>query len=117
MLREERLLEEPRVYLERKRQEIALLNSCLEEPLHLEPPSSIEAVVEHKFRLAGALKAQHALRDWAFTETAWSDPRQFPAGPFKFDFDAILAVIESPKSAMYALFKLFNKIFPLCKSR
>jgi hypothetical protein len=103
MLREERLLEEPRVYLERKRQEIALLNSCLEEPLHLEPPSSIEAVVEHKFRLAGALKAQHALRDWAFTETAWSDPRQFPAGPFKFDFDYQRADLRVDAPPIYPL--------------
>jgi hypothetical protein len=96
-------LEEPPLYFERKHQEIALLNRCLEEPLCLELPSSIEAVVEQKFQLAGALKAQHALRDWALTETAWINPQQFPVGPFKFDFDYQRADLKVAGPPIYPL--------------
>ena len=57
-------------YLERKYREVSLLNSCLASPLDLRKPDSVGSVIEQKFRLAGALKAERALKAWAVTETA-----------------------------------------------
>jgi hypothetical protein len=51
-------------YLERKYREVSLLNSCLASPLYLRKPDSVGSVIEQKFRLAAALKAdrvQHGL--------------------------------------------------------
>jgi hypothetical protein len=70
-------------YLKRKHQEVVLLNGCLSEPLSLEIPRSVTAVVEQKFQLAAALKAQHALDDWNFTETNWAHGGRCHSGPFR----------------------------------
>jgi hypothetical protein len=50
------------------------------------PVSAVE-VIERKFQLAAALKAEHALHDWALTETAWAHPTRRHAGPFRFRYD------------------------------
>ncbi|MGF6308786.1 hypothetical protein ABIB82_002423 [Bradyrhizobium sp. i1.8.4] len=63
-------------YLRRKSNELSLLDGCLDKPLALAPPRSIDQVIEHKFRLTAALRAQHDLKDWATTETAWSLGKQ-----------------------------------------
>jgi hypothetical protein len=57
-------------YLDRKHEELKLLNGCLGSPLTLRKPVAVTEVIEQKFRLAAALKAEHALHDWALTETA-----------------------------------------------
>jgi hypothetical protein len=59
-------------YLDRKHQELTLLNGFLGSPLALRRPISVVEVIEQKFHFAAALKAEHALHDWAFTETAWA---------------------------------------------
>jgi hypothetical protein len=62
-------------YLQRKHRELMLLNSFLGTPLSLRHPVSVVEVIEQKFQIAAALKAEHALHDWALTETAWASLR------------------------------------------
>jgi hypothetical protein len=73
-------------YLDRKHEEISLLNACLRQPLALPSANSDSAIVEQKFRLAAAFKGQHALDHWASTETAWAEGRDFRSGPFRFRY-------------------------------
>lgn len=74
-------------YLDRKHEELTLLNGCLGSALALRKPIAVTEVIEQKFRLAAALKAEHALHDWAFTETAWAHSGRLRAGPFEFSYD------------------------------
>src|SRR5438270_13744579 len=74
-------------YLGRKQQELTLLNGFLGSPLSLRHPTSVVEVIEQKFQLAAALKAEHALHDWAFTETAWTHSGRPRSGPFEFKYD------------------------------
>lgn len=73
-------------YLDRKRKEIGLLNNCLTRPLRLGPPHSPNDVVEQKFQLTAALRAQHEFGNWRATETSWSH-RPCVAGSFEFNYD------------------------------
>ncbi|MGX9425222.1 MULTISPECIES: hypothetical protein [Bradyrhizobium] len=73
-------------YLHRKHEELNLLNRFLSTPLSLHHPASVAEVIERKFQLAAALKAEHALHDWALTETAWAYPDRLRAGPFEFSY-------------------------------
>src|SRR5262249_22099859 len=75
-------METLQAYLDRKHEEISLLNGCLRPPLALPPANSVPAIVRQKFQLAAALKAQHALDHWASTETAWAEKKDFCSGPF-----------------------------------
>jgi len=79
-------METLRAYLDRKHEEISLLNGCLRRPLALPPANSVPAIVNQKFQLAAALKAQHALDHWASTETAWAEKKDFYSGPFHFRY-------------------------------
>jgi hypothetical protein len=74
-------------YLGRKHEELRLLNSFLVSPLALRYPVSVADVIEQKFQIAAALKAEHALHEWARTETAWADQGRLRAGPFQFSYD------------------------------
>ncbi|MBR0829543.1 hypothetical protein JQ596_28810 [Bradyrhizobium manausense] len=74
-------------YLDRKHEELKLLNGCLGSALALRKPVAVTEVIEQKFRLAAALKAEHALHDWALTETAWAHSGRLRAGPFEFSYD------------------------------
>jgi hypothetical protein len=74
-------------YLDRKEQELSLLNSFLASPLAIQRPASAVDVIKHKFQLAAAMKAEQALHDWSLTETAWADPARRHAGPFRFRYD------------------------------
>ena len=74
-------------YLGRKCEEITLLNACLANPLALRRPVSASEVIEQKFHIAAALKAEHELHDWALTETAWAHPGRLRSGPFEFSYD------------------------------
>ncbi|PSO31643.1 hypothetical protein [Bradyrhizobium sp. MOS002] len=80
-------METSEAYLERKHGEIGLLNDCLRRPLHLARPQSVDEVVDCKFRLAAALRAENALQDWKATETAWSHAASPTSGPFSFSYD------------------------------
>ena len=80
-------METIQAYLERKHREIGLLNDCLRSPLHLARPQSVDEVVKSKFRIAAALRAEHALHDWKATETAWSHAACPTSGPFEFSYD------------------------------
>jgi hypothetical protein len=90
-------------YLERKHEELALLNGFLGSPLRLRHPSSIEEVIEQKFHLAAALKAEHELHDWALTETAWAHQGGLRAGPFEFRYDYQRADLEVRGPSFYEL--------------
>lgn len=63
-------------YRRRKQEELLFLASFLARPPALPEPPSVEAVVEQKFYLAAALKAERALADWRRTETSWADDAQ-----------------------------------------
>ena len=80
-------METVEAYLARKNEELELLNSFLCDPLTIRYPRSVAEVIEHKFHLAAALKAEHALNDWAFTETAWAHSGLPRSGPFEFKYD------------------------------
>lgn len=79
-------METVEAYLKRKVDELRLLNNCLKDPLSLPSPRSVSEIVQQKFQVAAALKAEHALRDWAATETAWATVQQ-RSGPFEFTYD------------------------------
>jgi hypothetical protein len=74
-------------YLSRKHEELALLNSCLKSTLQLPFPRSVDEVIRFKFQIAAALRADHELRDWNATETAWSATASPASGPFAFSYD------------------------------
>jgi len=74
-------------YLDRKHKELTLLNGFLGAPLALRHPASVVDVIEQKFKLAAALKAEHALHYWALTETAWAHQGRLRAGAFEFNYD------------------------------
>src|SRR5262249_40155987 len=73
-------------YLDRKHEEISLLNACRHQPLALPLANSIAAIVTQKFQLAAALKGQYALDNWDCTETAWAQGGDFRSGPFRFRY-------------------------------
>ncbi|ANW03368.1 hypothetical protein [Bradyrhizobium icense] len=88
-------------YLDRKYEELTLLSGFLDAPLPLRRPTSVPEVIEHKFHIAAALKAQHALHDWALTETAWAHPGRLRAGPFQFSYDYQRADLEVRGPSFY----------------
>jgi hypothetical protein len=88
-------------YLDRKREEVTLLNGFLDTPLALRHPVSVVDVIEQKFQLAAALKAEYALHDWALTETAWAHQGRLRAGPFEFSYDYQRADLEVRGPSFY----------------
>src|SRR3954463_7491661 len=95
-------METVEAYLARKKQELELLNSFLSDPLTIRPPKSVAEVVEQKFHLAAALKAEHVLHDWARTETAWTHSGRPRSGPFEFKYDYQRADLEVRGPSFYA---------------
>src|SRR3954469_14679866 len=96
-------METSEAYLERKHREIGLLNDCLRSPLHLARPQSVEEVVDSKFQLAAALRAEHALQDWKATETACSHAASPSSGPFVFSYDYQRADLKVCGPSFYEL--------------
>ena len=90
-------------YLDRKHQELRLINDCLGHPLPLACPRSVKEVIRHKFQLTAALKAEHALHDWNVTETAWAHPGQPCIGPFEFRYDYQRADLDVHGPSFYEL--------------
>ncbi|TCU75093.1 hypothetical protein EDE08_103310 [Bradyrhizobium sp. R2.2-H] len=80
-------METIRAYLERKHEELRLLNDCLRSRLDLACPRSIDEVVRSKFQITAALRAEHELQEWKATETAWSHTADPASGPFAFSYD------------------------------
>src|SRR3954464_6913865 len=91
-------------YLDRKHDELKLLSAFLGPPLALRPPVSVVDVIEQKFHLAAALKAEHALHDWARTETSWADQGPLRGGPFEFSYDYQRADLDVRGPSFYQCF-------------
>ena len=90
-------------YLQRKYHELELLDDCLDTSLAPAPPRSIDDVIELKFKLTAALRAQHDLSDWAATETAWSQGKKSCDGPFRFTYDYQRADLDVAGPSFYDL--------------
>jgi hypothetical protein len=76
-------MESLEAYFQRKREELHFLASLLARPPALPELQSIDAVVELKFRLGAALKAERALTDWCRTETNWTaEGQSYQIGPY-----------------------------------
>lgn len=95
-------METSEAYLERKRDEIRLLNNSLTTPLTLKDPRSPSEFVRQKFQLTAALKAEHVLGDWTATETAWASA-QHRSGPFEFTYDYQRADLDVRGPSFYEL--------------
>ncbi|KYK45148.1 hypothetical protein A1D31_10970 [Bradyrhizobium liaoningense] len=80
-------METIRAYLERKHEELRLLNDCLRSRFDLACPRSVDEVVRSKFQITAALRAEHELQEWKATETAWSHTADPVSGPFAFSYD------------------------------
>src|SRR3954462_4102560 len=99
-------MESVEAYLARKKEELELLNSFLSDPLTIRFPKSVAEVIEQKFHLAAALKAEHVLHDWALTETAWTHSGRPRSGSFEFKYDYQRADLEVRGPSFYAFEKL-----------
>ena len=99
-------MESVEAYLERKSEELNLLNGCLAKPLSLPTPGGVADVITTKFKIAAALKAEHILEDWAVTETAWAHTGRVRAGPFEFRYDYQRADLQVRGPAVYRLGRL-----------
>jgi hypothetical protein len=87
------------------------MNDCLAAPLELRPPTSVAEAIEQKFVLAAALKAEHALHDWALTETDWSGAEHGGSGPFAFNYGYQRADLDIRGPAIYALDTARGEVF------
>jgi hypothetical protein len=96
-------METTAAYLERKHEELGLLNSCLKNPLAIESPRSVAEVIRHKFQLTAALRAEHELYGWALTETSWSAVRHRTVGSFEFSYDYQRADLDVSGPSFYEL--------------
>lgn len=94
-------METTEAYLQRKYAELNLLDDCLDEPLAPAPPRTVDEVIELKFRLTAALRAQHDLGDWAATETAWSGQKNGRDGPYTFSYDYQRADLDVAGPSFY----------------
>jgi len=76
----------PADFVTRKEREIALLDGCLSKPLRLPPVSTPAHVLEHKLRIAAALRAERSLDSWAITETARPEVQTWRTGAYRFTY-------------------------------
>lgn len=90
-------------YLTRKAREIDLLNASLTHRLPLSRAATPADIIRKKFQIASALKAEHAVQDWALTETAWAHPGTVRSGPFEFSYDYQRADLDVRGPSFYVL--------------
>lgn len=102
------IMESVKAYLRRKSEELRLLDDCLEKSLALAAPRSIDEVIELKFKLTAALRAQHDLSGWTTTETAWSHRRGGADGPFRFQYDYQRADLDVTGPSFYDVDEAFR---------
>jgi hypothetical protein len=72
-------------YFDRKYAELALIAQSFEVG-RCPRPRTIEEIIETKFRLGAALRANHALQMWPNTQTNCNACAQFRSGPFTFAY-------------------------------
>jgi hypothetical protein len=94
-------VETTEAYLDRKYEELKLLNDCLRSPSSLACPQSIAEVIERKFQLTASIRAEHELQEWTATETAWAPVGGGAAGPFEFEYDYQRADLEVQGPSFY----------------
>jgi hypothetical protein len=90
-------------YLHRKHEELRLLDACLDRPFASPAPQTIDEVIVLKFKLAAAIRAQHDLKEWTTTETAWSHREKSSDSPFKFRYDYQRADLNVAGPSFYDL--------------
>lgn len=92
-------------YLERKQAEIALLEGCLDGrvavPAGATSLRNVDEVIDRKFRLAAALRAERSLASWAITETARPERDEWRCGPFTLRYGYQRADLEVRGPALY----------------
>jgi hypothetical protein len=88
-------------YLNRKQREISVLSSCLVFPPDLQKPASAADVIEQKFRLAAAIKAERSLQNWSIIETARSPTQGAQSGAFEFSYGYQRADLHVHGPAIY----------------
>ena len=96
-------METLQAYLDRKSEEIALLNGLLKSDRPPLKPTSVAESIEEKFRLAAELRADAVRRDWALTETHWTNAGRPHSGPFEFNYDYQRADLQVSGPSFYQL--------------
>ena len=79
-------MENTDAYFSRKYRELALIARCLRSTENIQQARTVDGIIEAKFRLAAALRAEHANAAWAHTETCWNRASPLQVGLFAFSY-------------------------------